>query len=280
LRVFPRVRALPYPALSLAGVGFYFPILVFAVGAASVFRGIRRGATAVRGTGFAALLPVLLWGVLSLLHVRVRSDEAHLLAPLVPAVVLFVLLVGRTGSSGCPHPVWRGALVIVAALTFLKPVTGQVMFLLSARERTGGYCLRVSRARGIRMPEGGALYDALARYVHARVPRGREIFVGNLRHDRIAINDVLLYFLSGRDSATHYHELHPGVATTGPVQERIVRELEEAEVPLIVLGPFDNTEPSLGGQSSGVRRLDRYLRERFRPEARFGTYEVWTRREF
>src|SRR5690606_4985608 len=52
------------------------------------------------------------------------------------------------------------------------------------------------------------------------------IFVGNVRHDLISINDIGFYFLADRASATRYHELYPGVATTHSVQVSIIDDIK------------------------------------------------------
>lgn len=112
--------------------------------------------------------------------------------------------------------------------------------------------------------------------VKRMVPPGQHIFVGNGRHDRIFINDVLFYFLADRPSATKYHELHPGVATTADVQQRIISELISRRVQVIVLweGVDEVNEPNLSSVSSGVHLLDDFLKSNYTEVVRFGHYSV------
>jgi hypothetical protein len=112
--------------------------------------------------------------------------------------------------------------------------------------------------------------------VRRKVPPGQHIFVGNGRHDRIFINDILFYFLADRPSATKYHELHPGVATTADVQQRIILELMSKRVRVVVLweGVDEVNEPNLSSVSSGVHLLDDFLHSEYVEVARFGQYSV------
>jgi hypothetical protein len=122
------------------------------------------------------------------------------------------------------------------------------------------------------------LQDAVE-YVLANVPEDEKIFVGCLRHDRIFTNDIIFYFLSGRRSATKYHELHPGLADAEEVQQKIVAELREHDVRTVVLKAGDVLEPNESAKSSGVHLLDEFIRREFRQVEQFGDYSVWVKRE-
>jgi hypothetical protein len=99
--------------------------------------------------------------------------------------------------------------------------------------------------------------------------------VGNERHDLLAYNAPLVYFLAGRPNATRYDNLHPGVATTRAVQEEIVRSLEASGARWIVLweGPPPG-EPNESSVSSGVVVLDEWIARCARTAARFGSTRV------
>jgi hypothetical protein len=107
---------------------------------------------------------------------------------------------------------------------------------------------------------------------------GESIFVGNQRHDLIFANDIGFYFLSNRPSATKYHELHPGVATTRSVQEVIVYDIESKNVNWIVLVyVHESEEPNASAVSSGVHFLDDFIRSKYVLVAEFGNYGIWKR---
>ncbi len=110
------------------------------------------------------------------------------------------------------------------------------------------------------------------KYVQDRTAPGDTVFSGVSRHDRIFVTDVLLYFAAGRRSATKWHEFDPGLQTTAPIQQEMVRELQAARPKLIVLtSKWENyQEPNDSVLSSGVTILDEYLRREYQPVATFG----------
>jgi len=115
-------------------------------------------------------------------------------------------------------------------------------------------------------------------FLQSHAAPGEPIFVGNSRHDLIFVNDIGFYFLSARGSATRYSELHPGVATTLPVQRAIVGELEARGVRWVVLVDMPAPhEPNASAVSTGVSFLDEHLRRHYESVARFGDYRVLRR---
>ncbi|MBE0699907.1 MAG: hypothetical protein IH586_23525, partial [Anaerolineaceae bacterium] len=105
------------------------------------------------------------------------------------------------------------------------------------------------------------------------------IYSGVRTHDRLIINDAGFYFLSGLRSATRYHELHPGVANTFPVQKEMIASLEQRQPPWIVdldIGGWQ--EPNASTLSTGVYALDEYLAAHYRAVQDFGNYRVSERR--
>jgi hypothetical protein len=119
----------------------------------------------------------------------------------------------------------------------------------------------------------------VAEYIQAQTRPDEYVFFGNARHDQIFVNDLLIYFLADRRSPTKYAELHPGLATTMPVQQEIVRELTEKDVRWVVtMRGWESREPNASAISSGVTFLDDYIRANYRPETAFGAYQVWRRK--
>ena len=68
----------------------------------------------------------------------------------------------------------------------------------------------------------------------AERPPGSRIFVGPIRHDRIWINDIGLYFDASALPATRDYMLLPWLRNEA-AQTRIVAELERSRPPLAVL---------------------------------------------
>ncbi|MGC8971545.1 MAG: hypothetical protein ACP5K2_05000 [bacterium] len=136
---------------------------------------------------------------------------------------------------------------------------------------------QLNRARGIYVFENQEAFLSTAiKFVQANTKPDELIFVGNSRHDRIFVNDIMFYFLSERHSATKYHELHPGLATNKEVQLEIVDELKRNNVKLIVLwsGAENVAEPNESSLSSGITILDDYIRTNYVPVMYFGPYKI------
>lgn len=136
---------------------------------------------------------------------------------------------------------------------------------------------QLDRARGIYVFENQEYFLSTAiKFIQANTRPDELIFAGNSRHDRIFVNDVMFYFLSERHSATKYHELHPGLATTEEVQREIIDELKRNSVKFIVLwsGAENVTEPNESSISSGVNILDDFIRMNYAPVMYFGPYKI------
>jgi hypothetical protein len=233
--------------------------LLFGVAFAAAVVGLVRGTTALgrrEGNAAAPLAPVLRASSLACLFLLAgpfqRADLEHLNPALALALVALAALAGPLGGPAMP----RVRLAGIAALAALA--------LVSFAAGPG--------ARGAAFPPD---LVATARFVAARTAPGERIFVGNTRHDLLVFNAPLIYFLAARPNATRYDNLHPGVVTTRPVQEEIVRSIESAGTRWIVLweSPPPN-EPNASSVSSGVLILDEWIARHAREEARFGSYRV------
>jgi len=265
-------------------VRFYFPFAVLLLAAGWAVRSFRRSSAAPAAVeapadGWAlAFLGVLCVSLLG--YARVRSDMAHIVPAWIPALTLFVALATRLAGPAAVR--WlRVTAVTVVGLVFVVPSLW--LKLLVGAHALFGPPMSASdlpRARGLVMSTALASLGTAAREVQAVVPAGEPIFVGNARHDRIVLNDVMFYFLAERPSATRYHELHPGVATRHDVQLEIAGELERRRVRWVVLRRDRRVEPGgeLFNTPEGAHELDRYIRATFVPVRELGSYSLWQRR--
>jgi hypothetical protein len=114
------------------------------------------------------------------------------------------------------------------------------------------------------------------RYLQQHTTPDDRLFVGLSRHDKIFVNDVLLYFAANRLAATKWHQFDPGLQTLAPTQRLMIGELERSPPKLIVIEDIwaDHQEPNDSALSSGVTLLDDYLRRAFEPVATFGANTV------
>ncbi len=266
-----------YMTLVLEGlIPFYFPLVTYGLGAAVSLAILVRAA---RGENASASGWGTLWltvfGALLYLQAVSRADAIHLM----PTSLMAMVLLTAVAAWG-----WRafGRPPMLTAMCLGLPLLSMSMFWMPALDwvalTSRGWppdCSRpLARARCMPLRADQA---AIIQLVQGLAPPGERIFVGHGRHDRIFVTDVLFYFVSGRDSATRYFSLEPGVATTEAVQREIVQELMRHRVRFIVLySPVRPVvEPNESGRSSGVTVLDDYIRSAYRKGWVAGEYSVW-----
>lgn len=118
-----------------------------------------------------------------------------------------------------------------------------------------------------------------AEFVNARTGADERIFVGTMRHDKLFVNMIELYYVAGRRPGTHWYHFDPGTQTREDVQRQMVADLERNGVRWAIRdASFDGmTEPNASAISSGVHILDDHLASTFRPVIAFGNVSVWAR---
>lgn len=299
LTTFRRVRHLPYPrfapdvGLFLQGpreyarwAQFYLPPLIFGVSALCM--GVSSFKSRMDGDGStgkrAGVAAVITFGALVFVQSLSRYDWIHVLPASVWAVVALIFLLGRV-----PWAEWKQRPLSLGAAASL-PAVLMGLFLGAHLPRSFQNLSDTLRNSwplachsGVERASCAVLspyQEQAIQFVRAVTAPDEPIFVGNHRHDLIFLNDVAFYFLAGRPCPTAYHELHPGVATTLPVQQTIARDIEGRGVKWIVLFEWPApSEPNESAVSSGVRYLDRWIRAHYQPAVLFGNYSVWRARQ-
>jgi hypothetical protein len=289
--VFRDVRHLPVPPLfpdfaQLTGLQWndwlrlYLPLGVYATTIVVSLRWLRSAATSAsdpRPRLAVLFLALTGTGLGLVVKATSRYHDLHVLPTTICAVILATALIYRI-----PRKVWRNApfQIDFAGLAFLF-LTGPYVahfYVVAARGPTSpAACYsQLSRAGCVSvMGDEERVVD----YLRAHTQPDDYIFIGNSRHDLVFVNDLLIHFLADRRSPTAYTELHPGLATTLPVQQAIVSDLADKDVQWVVIWrSWESREPNASSVSSGVTFLDDYIRARYAPEATFGSYEVWRRR--
>ncbi len=260
-------------------IPFYFPLITYALGLAAALAFLWRAA---RGEGREAASWGAMWltlfGASLFLKALMRNDAIHLMPTSLMAMVLLTALADRAWKAVGRAPVLAAlclALPLVSISLFWMPAMDWV--LRTYRGWPPNCSVPLERARCLPLRRDEA---AIIQLVQTLVPPGERIFVGNERHDRTFVTDVLFYFVAGRYSATRYFSLEPGVVTTEAVQKEIIQELQRHRVRFIVLysplRPF--IEPNESGRSSGVTLLDDYIRAAYRKGWVSGEYSVWEKR--
>jgi hypothetical protein len=123
-------------------------------------------------------------------------------------------------------------------------------------------------------------FDAV-RFLEEHTKNNEVIFSGLPRHDKIFINDMMLYFVAKRRPATKWAQFDPGLQTTAPIQNEMVSELEGKKPRFVVLeSDWDIVkEPNGSALSSGVTILDDYIRLHYETVRQYDTISVLVRRE-
>jgi hypothetical protein len=298
--VFPTVRRLPLPplALDLASVNvevllglrrgapyemwllFYLPLLIYAITAAvvawGVFNQLRRGGDHnLSQYAIVAALAGLGAGLFS--QAMSRYDGIHVLPTSIFALTVAAWLLYRI-----PAWFWRRrslsipslVVVVILALPYTQFPLGRLLDL-SGRFSPSRCHSTVERAACVPIP--GDQQEAI-KFIQNATADGEAIFVGNRQHDLLFANDISFYFLANRPSATRYHELHPGLANTLPVQQEMVAELAAQEVKWLVTTEWGNPgEPNASAQSSGVHLLDEFIQANYVRTNQYGSYIIWQR---
>jgi hypothetical protein len=298
---FPKFRSMPYPApipnpmhiingeqtifsYAIAGldrVPFYFPLIVFAITLLGITFSIRNRRNLSEKKWLTILFFLL--GVTFFSQARVRPGTAHLFPTIIPGIILFPSLLSslirkdnvKSHYILCTFLYFLAFLVILS-LSF-KSLGSIAWNFLTSPSTTSLVSLDLKRGTGIyvQSDQAGYLQQSI-KYIQRYVPEEEKIFVGNSRHDRIFVNDIMFYFLAERHSATKYHELHPGLATTRHIQREIIDELNRHGIRYVVLwnGAENVREPNKSGESSGVTELDEFIRDNYRGVANFGSYTI------
>jgi len=232
-------------------------ILAFTTGCLVVWVWSARRAWTLRAqpADLARLVVVLVPAILAFTWVVVRADAGHALAAWpFTAAALTVVLARRQQALRSP----AGGIGLLALVGFCLVVGG-----LGLRDATAlaGAGAGISRAQ---IPRAHAWLDnatlaAVILAIDQDVPPGRPLFVGALRNDRAPFNDVTLYFLAGRLPGTVYYETVPALTSSQDVQRRIICQLQQAAVSLVVLGPTGEGEPTNASSREGARDLDRWI---------------------
>lgn len=131
----------------------------------------------------------------------------------------------------------------------------------------------IPRSRGIYLTTGSE--DSTRKtveYIKARTSPTEKIFVGNARHDSMGMNNILFYFLSERQCATRYQELHTGVATIEPVQKEIAEELASKHIRYIVIDRFMMDDGP--DAAAGSKYLDIWIHSRYKKVFSSGQFDV------
>ncbi len=255
---------------------FYAPILTLGVAVILlVIKFVKDRASL--NQGYFTIIALTLFGGLLFNQALSRYDLIHVTPASILTFIVAAAFIQQFVTKGMKAWVKNSLFALLIGLTILyfAPALKDLLISLDTAAPWGCYShLQIAGCVTLNNDEEQAVT-----FIRMNTQPSEPIFVGNQKHDRIFVSDIGFYYLAGRPSATRYHELYPGVATTLPIQQEIAGELEAKEVKWVVLVKiWDSNEPNGSALSSGVTYLDDYLRAHYRYIAAFGIYEIFIRK--
>jgi len=268
LTIYPEVRALPLFALNnrpYALYSFIFSLLIFVVWMIVWVKNLKND------DRFWEHLTLVVLGSFFLIKGITRMDEIHVMPAFVIAIMLGVILLGKFNKSSLKYN-----LFLYCFLVFIVPILVINLELKYVTVSHAPYDLCQSRLKSAECVIIGSDQEKAIAFIQERTKVTDKIFVGNLRHDKIVINNIMFYYLADRNSGTKYHELVPGLATSMPVQQEIVGELRSNNIKFVVLfSGFEHLqEDNETSRSTGVHLLDEYIANSYRQVEKFGGYQI------
>jgi hypothetical protein len=308
-KFYVKMRSLPFPRpwsphAHWRDFAVYLPLVLCAAAVPTLVATVRyrqKNASIEENTGFRPVARAALpWTLLTLIVLTlafygkgmVRVSVLHLTMSLITALALGGVLTQRIPGRGLiGRSVVVAALIVACILTLYNLRLGlyyakrnvawakdPASWELSATgmpPASGSCRVPAGLERMACFPISAETFETI-RYVQQRTAPDDAVFVGASRHDKILLDDVLLYFAMNRRPGTKWYEFDPGLQTTAPIQQEMVGELQRAKPKLVVLDATwaDAREPNDSALSSGVTVLDDYLRRAFEPVATFGAITV------
>ena len=296
--VFPgiqlRFRALPLPPLLpspsyllnsalLLNPWFLFcgPLTLYLISWIGLVRSFRSAPRDPEGTGrrFGHVVLTVL-GSLLFIYASMRADLMHCMPTATTASILLPMLLADWVAA--KRRAWSRVLVTLCLLVLTVPCIAIPIELwhihLSDCAPWRTLTSSLPRARYFRVD---ADVEDAVQFIRQNVPRDQTIFVGNSQHQRVFSNDVLFYFLAERRAGTKFYDFIPGVITTAPVQQEMIRDLEQNHVSHVVLvSDYGHHRTSTGVPvDRGATLLDDFIRREYRQVQTFGRYSVWEKNQ-
>jgi hypothetical protein len=305
-RYYHRARNLPFPAISLEGFdnfAIYLPIAVVGISLYAVVADRLRARDNKASTqsefeqqrrcGF--LIAFSLLALVMYFKGFVRLGLVQMYLAITPSLLLAAALFQQRFTFRRPV---RISIMLVVWLSLLSPAWCSLREIRdlyqqhsSLPQRVWSAARRTTRAitttwckttnsatRGLCfLPEDDRIQTV--EFIDSHTRPDQKIFVGVTHHDRIFINDNLIYFASHRLPATRWSHFDPDLQNRFDIQVQIVQELEVNTPPYVVLdSEFDQVhEPNDSSRSSGVTLLDEYLHKNYQYTQTFGRMSIWQR---
>jgi hypothetical protein len=305
-RFYLRARNMPFPGLRFDTVDdvVYLPIIIAAI---SVYTGVgyflrlrngRLQSTETRAEdkhwhGF--LVAYSLLAIVMYAKGTVRVGPIAMYLATVPSILLIAVLLQRSRFFRTPMAFTIQCVVALCTFAVLAGALVQAFNLHDHREFLVPAIL--ARERGHVSPlqqqwcrQPGPMSRGVciipmddtirtAEFIDAHTTPAQPLFVGAGRHDRIFINNMMLYFATQRLPVTHWAEFDTLLQNSASIQKQMIQELNTNPPPYIILdAAFDEShEPNESSKSTGVTLLDDYIHTHYRKVEAFDLQSIWQR---
>jgi hypothetical protein len=243
---------------------------------------------------------MILLGALSMvfyLKGLVRVSVIHMALSIIPALALLAVVAKNRPNGDRPAaailwlcvfvaavPTWSAAQIVLSRISQnIDELARSSMWSAPPTEEqmNAGSCRVPSDLERIACFKLDKNRIDTARFLQEHTKDNELIFSGLTRHDKILINDTVLYFVAKRQPVTKWAQFDPGLQTTVAIQNEMASELEDKKPHFVVLeSDWDNVkEPNDSALSSGVTVLDDYIRLHYETVRQYGSISVLGRRE-
>jgi len=271
IKIYPKVRYLPYPKLSVNNIMFYIPFFILFVTFIRLLMVKWRRKVEIESKIW--IMTICFFLVLGFLnYVRVRSEHSHLLPAMVPVILLAIFILDDVFKKNLlkfPN--------FILNIIFIVSFISMFIAVKPSMSYKNVFNLNIKRAEGFYDNSNLAYSQMKAiEFIREKTTPDEKIFVVNTKHNVAVNSDVMFYFLSERDSATKYYELHPRITDTKMVQKTIIQDIKKHNVKYIIQWVRDENlkEPNESSKSSGVFLLDEFINKNYKIEKDFGEYLI------
>jgi len=210
-------------------------------------------------------------------HVQINTHAVTL-----AGIGAVVAAAGITASYPRLH--WRsasGGALVLATMLWCAVVCLEPAYRTARRVVWGTEQLRIPKLTGMSAPVADVTWMRRLAAALAHGQPGAALLVLGNRNDVHVVADLTPYWLSDRVPATRYHELHPGITDTEPIQREMLEHLANQPLPVLIREHRFTSDELDRVKSSFLRHvrvgstlIDRWVAAHYAPGERFGPYEL------
>jgi len=264
---------------------FYIPIVVYSFTALLILNRIARKKFRFNA-GDLSITTILLFGIFTFNQARIRTDPAHLLTVIEPAIILFAVILQDTFSHKFElrtRPLIKYAVsALVIMLLVLLMVKNTDKYIKNTYTKAyKGNIIKTPFDKGvIFIPKEEA--DDVSRtvkFIKENTSKEKKIYIGNSVHWKDDFGgSLILYYLADRLPGVKYYELAPGLITNPDVQRGMKDSLIRENVKLLVLQDIDLEGLTEKDVAHDKLILDDFIRNNYRPVEKFGKFNIYKRK--